>query len=447
MLLDADHDTFGTVIPNNGPLTNSGDASTTTYDYIEYKIPANADGSVDTKNKVDGKKVKSVTITIPAGIYDWCITNPSPNDCVWIASDNGNIGGRQDDFFFEGGKHYTFTVTLGNHANDCVDMTVEDDETLDQGYTTTITDVTSTSYVLSGLAAASFYTVYVQSVKNGKPSEWNCTTFTTTSQENIGLADASDNSDIIEANHDKVRNVTLAGRTLYKDSVWNTLCLPFDVSDFTGTPLEGAIVKTLESATINNRTLTFNFTADADNITAIEAGKPYIVKLAVSSDITNPVFSDVTIKNLNPTDVKGGAVDFCGTYNPYGIDDKNSAILFLGDDNKLYHPNIDMTIGACRAYFLAVSNLGDVNSDGVTTVTDVTMLVDHILGKDNDNFNMTNADINGDGDINVTDVTAVVNLILGNNNFINVVVNGADGLTFGGGGNGPARVKIEDRAR
>lgn len=54
---------------------------------------------------------------------------------------------------------------------------------------------------------------------------------------------------------------------------------------------------------------------------------------------------------------------------------------------------------------------GDVNGDGSVNVTDVTALVNMILGvisKD-----MERADINGDGKINVTDVTSLVNIILG----------------------------------
>ena len=74
------------------------------------------------------------------------------------------------------------------------------------------------------------------------------------------------------------------------------------------------------------------------------------------------------------------------------------------------------------------------------------MLVDHILGSNNDNFIIENADINGDRIISVTDVTALVDIILGNDSsnstidIQNVVINGADGLTFSNGGSGPARV-------
>ena len=56
---------------------------------------------------------------------------------------------------------------------------------------------------------------------------------------------------------------------------------------------------------------------------------------------------------------------------------------------------------------------GDVNGDGKINVSDVTALVNMILGvipKD-----LARGDINGDGNVNVSDVTALVNIILGQN--------------------------------
>ena len=193
-----------------------------------------------------------------------------------------------------------------------------------------------------------------------------------------------------------------------------------------------------------NGTLTLNFSdvvgGEAQSPT-IEAGKPYIVKWDGdgSSNILEPVFEAVTITSTEPTDVTGTAANFHGVYSPYSAGDNDKIILYLGDDNMLYYPHADMTIGAFRAFFHAISRLGDANGDNQVNVTDVTMMVDHILGIDGEGFIIGNADVNGDGDINVTDVTALVNLILGGNSGFNVVVNGADGITFGGGGNGPAR--------
>ena len=58
----------------------------------------------------------------------------------------------------------------------------------------------------------------------------------------------------------------------------------------------------------------------------------------------------------------------------------------------------------------AGSATGDINGDGVVNVTDVTALINVILGSAS--YDASLCDINGDGTINVTDVTALLNLIL-----------------------------------
>ena len=120
MLIDADGTAYGDIIPETGGLTTSGDASAAVYEEFEYKIPENADGSLTTSNII---LENSVTIEIPAGTYDYCITNPTPGDRVWIASDNGGAGGRADDFVFEAGMEYEFVVSL-HGSNDGVELTV-----------------------------------------------------------------------------------------------------------------------------------------------------------------------------------------------------------------------------------------------------------------------------------------------------------------------------------
>ncbi len=109
MLLDADASAYGTLIPTSGPLTSSGDAPAGLYDNFEYKIPENADGSLTTSNMICDS---SATILVPAGVYDYCIANPTPGDRIWIASNNGTANGREDDYTFENQKHYIFHVQL-----------------------------------------------------------------------------------------------------------------------------------------------------------------------------------------------------------------------------------------------------------------------------------------------------------------------------------------------
>ncbi len=63
-----------------------------------------------------------------------------------------------------------------------------------------------------------------------------------------------------------------------------------------------------------------------------------------------------------------------------------------------------------RFVYKKVAIKGDVNADGKVDVTDVTALINQILGTAS--FSADSCDINADGTVNVTDVTALINLIL-----------------------------------
>ncbi|MBR2238025.1 MAG: hypothetical protein IJ887_09185 [Prevotella sp.] len=164
----------------------------------------------------------------------------------------------------------------------------------------------------------------------------------------ITLADNSDNSTAISNADGYGANVTITGCTLYRDGSWNTLCLPFSLEDFAGTPLEGATVKTLASTDFSGGTLTMNFT---DDVTSITAGTPYIVKWAEGTDIANPVFDGVAISDVT-ANVETDYVDFVGTYSPVNIYTDKKTNLYLGAGNTLYYPTAtDFTANAFRGYF------------------------------------------------------------------------------------------------
>ena len=161
------------------------------------------------------------------------------------------------------------------------------------------------------------------------------------------LTDGSDNTAFITAHDGDIYDITLTGRTLYKDGKWNTLCLPFDLGNLSGTPLENATLMTLSSSNYDNGTLTLNF----ESATTIAAGKPYIVKWTTTGEnISSPVFNGVTISST-PADVETTAVTFKGNYDYLGFTEENRSILFLGTQNKLFYPLSGASIGACRAYF------------------------------------------------------------------------------------------------
>ena len=361
MLFDKDHTIYGDDIDEI-----EGEVEENEYSEFEYKIPENADGNLNTTNIV---LKNSKTIFIPAGTYDWFITNPTPDDCVYIVHfENGNTRGRYDDFVFEAGKHYTFTVLGIDEGR--VDMTVGDMEDPTEGSDltwTTISNTTSSSYTLESLSASKGYIVQVQGVKDDEQSPWATAYFTTADPANIELSDNADNSSIIAANDGQECNVTLVGRTLYKDGDWKTLCLPFDVTIDENSPLAGGTAMTLYAETCNfsGNTLTLNFT----EATTIAAGTPFIIKWEGdgTSNIAEPVFTGVTIKK-EPNDVTvPDVLTFTGTYKPVSVGtDGDPSMLYLGASTPLYYPNGEMTIGCQRAYFQLADGLtaGEPTSPG-----------------------------------------------------------------------------------
>ena len=344
MLLDADATAYGTIIPETGGLTTSGDASAATYAEFEYKIPENADGALTTENIVIDN---SITIQIPAGTYDWCITNPTADDRMWIASGNGNVGGRYDDYVFEAAKTYEFHVYLKG-SNDATDVTI----TRPMSEWTVVENVT-TPYEFTGLTPETYYEWQVQGILSDGTTEWSeLSSFTTDVMPVIvELADNADNTSDIDAFNGQTVDVQLAGRTLYKDGSWNTICLPFDVT-IAGSPLDGATVMELNttSSSLNESTLTLNFT----EVEAIEAGKPYLIKWESGDNLTEDdlVFNGVEIKkDLVPAVVGSNVITFSGNYAPVTFEANDESILYVGANNKLYYPNAEVTMNAFRAYF------------------------------------------------------------------------------------------------
>lgn len=153
---------------------------------------------------------------------------------------------------------------------------------------------------------------------------------TTHQDANVLLADAgSYNSALAEILDGKITDITLQGRTLYKDGEWNTICLPFNVV-LEGSPLEGY--------------------DEAD---------------AATRDITAPVFTDVTVVSGLPADrtitKADGHVKFIGYYDAFNINPTDNAdIYYMTAGNTLKHTGKTRTLKACRAYFQFSENI--VNS-------------------------------------------------------------------------------------
>ena len=175
----------------------------------------------------------------------------------------------------------------------------------------------------------------------------------------------SSSSDLTASNLNKPCNLTLTGRTLYKDGKWNTICLPFDYDPAYGVLSgDGVEVYTITDPTsgkgayiTDNRLILLWGTNIAGN-GVMRAGVPYIIKWTSGSNLVNPLFTGVVPRVTTTADYNNEAsgdaqVRFCGTFDLKTVSTKDQSILFMGNNNTLYYPdgNADTRIGAFRAYF------------------------------------------------------------------------------------------------
>ena len=171
------------------------------------------------------------------------------------------------------------------------------------------------------------------------------------------------NSATIDENHGNIADVTITGRTLYKDGDWNTLCLPFNVTAaqiaISDHPLYGCTIMELDTEGIYDTDKQTGFDGETlylyfKNATAIEAGVPYLVKWTTTgSDILSPKFpySEIKDHDIETIESEDGKVSFIGNFDPVTLTGGDQSVLYLGTNNQLYWPTKDKAINAFRAYF------------------------------------------------------------------------------------------------
>lgn len=161
-------------------------------------------------------------------------------------------------------------------------------------------------------------------------------------------------------------NVTLT-RTFYKDGEWNTLCLPFAVAD-AKTAFDNAELREVDTKNSHDNTIVFK------KATAIEAGKPYLIKWAnSSSDAVNveKKFEGVTlVAAATPVEVNNGGISFNGFYKMTEARELGASVAAIGAGNKLFKVTEGKMKGF-RAAFVLPSGVQqaaiNVVIDGTTT--------------------------------------------------------------------------------
>ena len=182
--------------------------------------------------------------------------------------------------------------------------------------------------------------------------------------------DESDEQSNTEAKIDDYSSTSVSSltlfRTLRKAGCFNTLTLPFNVSNLADSPLGGDNVEvyTFTDAAVENGTLVFDITKV--NTNRLEAGVPYLIQWNNTGEvITRMDFTGIDgwdDDNIAET-TNGTGVTYHGFYGKTHMDDEISGEqhlnLFLGGGNQLYWPeeNDATSMLGFRAWF-QITNSG-----------------------------------------------------------------------------------------
>lgn len=163
----------------------------------------------------------------------------------------------------------------------------------------------------------------------------------------ISLFDYEDNSELLAPYVDMDKNVSIF-RSL-TGGMYNTLCLPFDLSSLNGTPLDGAKAYAYSHSEELGGDIILHF----NSTTSLTAGVPYLIE--PQENIASPMdFMDVEVaasaaEILGTEDANG--IAFNGILAPKELTANDKSILFLVSDNKLAWANTTAEMYGMRGYF------------------------------------------------------------------------------------------------
>jgi len=149
------------------------------------------------------------------------------------------------------------------------------------------------------------------------------------------------------------RIVDVETRRTLRAGIWNTLCLPFDVTlDVLNRAFgEAQDVTMTRYSSYADDVMTFS---SVDNNAMISAGVPFLLK--INKNVVNPTFRAVTIGTAEPQIVTFGDVTFQGVFGRTVLNTDGSD-LFIGTDNCLYQPAAGTNVmGGLRAYIQRTNN-------------------------------------------------------------------------------------------
>lgn len=172
----------------------------------------------------------------------------------------------------------------------------------------------------------------------------------------VTLSDGDENNaDKLSANLNKTVDVTL-GRTIFCDGDYNTICLPFDLSEeqLAASPLAGATFKAFKYAVIEPEELQVRV-IDVEG--GLQAGVPYLLKMTADENLVSPLFKNVTIGATAAQAIgQDQPVEFIGSFAPVAFVGGDQSTLFVHTNNALTWSAANSNLKAFRAYFHRTSN-------------------------------------------------------------------------------------------
>ncbi len=176
----------------------------------------------------------------------------------------------------------------------------------------------------------------------------------------LTLNDNTDLTAVLEQNKGVSVDITI-NRTFFRKDYFNTICLPFDLPSFDGTPFDvpGAEVWSFKYGYVENGELLIRIAPT----NGIVAGIPYLIRFDdAAEDIVNPTFHSVVIKESVGKSVgQNDDVRFVGILKPEAFSNTGDDVhkkLFLLTNDRLAWAGVSNNLKSFRAFFLTKEDVG-----------------------------------------------------------------------------------------